>query len=61
MLTVSPPPLCGVKQINGEEATPLATIVHRDKSYSIGKAMTEKLKELIPRQLFKIPIQVSHS
>lgn len=53
MLTVS-----FARQINGEEATPLATIVHRDKSYSIGKAMTEKLKELIPRQLFKIPIQV---
>lgn len=46
-------------RINGEEATPLATIVHRDKSYSVGKAMTEKLKELIPRQLFKIPIQVA--
>ena len=45
-------------KINDEEAPPLATIVHRDKSYAVGKALTEKLKELIPRQLFKVPIQV---
>lgn len=41
-------------KINDEEATPLACIVHRDKSYQMGKALTEKLKELIPRQLFKV-------
>lgn len=44
-------------KINGEEASPLATIVHRDKAYAIGKKITEKLKELIPRQNFKVPIQ----
>ena len=44
-------------KINGEEASPLATIVHRDKSYAIGKRICEKLKELIPRQNFKVPIQ----
>ncbi|XP_057860724.2 translation factor GUF1 homolog, chloroplastic isoform X2 [Cryptomeria japonica] len=44
-------------QINGETVDPLATIVHRDKAYSIGRALTQKLKELIPRQMFKIPIQ----
>lgn len=43
--------------INGEEATPLAMIVHRDKAYDIGKAVCGKLKEFIPRQLFKVPIQ----
>ncbi len=41
-------------KINDEEATPLACIVHREKSYQMGKALTEKLKELIPRQLFKV-------
>lgn len=41
-------------KINEEEATPLACIVHREKSYQMGKALTEKLKELIPRQLFKV-------
>ncbi|KAL3679289.1 hypothetical protein R1sor_022245 [Riccia sorocarpa] len=45
--------------INGEIVDPLATIVHRDKAYSVGRALTSKLKELIPRQLFKIPIQAS--
>jgi translation elongation factor EF-4 len=44
-------------KINEEEATPLATIVHRDKAYAIGKALTERLKDLIPRQLFRVPIQ----
>ncbi|KAF9666015.1 hypothetical protein SADUNF_Sadunf16G0185000 [Salix dunnii] len=44
-------------QINGEPVEPLATIVHKDKAYSIGRALTQKLKELIPRQMFKVPIQ----
>jgi len=44
-------------RINGEEAPPLATIVHRDKAHDIGKIVCNKLKELIPRQQFKVPIQ----
>ncbi|XP_058089665.1 translation factor GUF1 homolog, chloroplastic isoform X3 [Magnolia sinica] len=49
-------------QINGDPVEPLATIVHRDKAYSVGRALTQKLKELIPRQMFKVPIQevISH-
>ncbi|GMI86738.1 hypothetical protein like AT5G08650 [Hibiscus trionum] len=44
-------------QINGEPVEPLSTIVHKDKAYSVGRALTQKLKELIPRQMFKVPIQ----
>ncbi|XP_029117002.1 translation factor GUF1 homolog, chloroplastic isoform X3 [Elaeis guineensis] len=43
--------------INGEPVEPLATIVHKDKAYAVGRALTQKLKELIPRQMFKVPIQ----
>ncbi|KAF5207152.1 Elongation factor, partial [Thalictrum thalictroides] len=45
--------------INGDRVDPLATIVHRDKAYAVGRALTQKLKELIPRQMFKVPIQAS--
>merc|ERR1712232_895010 len=44
-------------KINGEEASPLACIVHRDVSQKVGRALANSLKELIPRQLFKVPIQ----
>lgn len=43
--------------INGDPVEPLSTIVHKDKAYSIGRALAQKLKELIPRQMFKVPIQ----
>ncbi|XP_031491732.1 translation factor GUF1 homolog, chloroplastic [Nymphaea colorata] len=44
-------------RINADPVDPLATIVHKDKAYAVGRALTQKLKELIPRQMFKVPIQ----
>jgi len=45
--------------IAGENAAPLASIVHRDASFNLGKGMTRKLKELIPRAQFKVSIQAA--
>jgi translation elongation factor EF-4 len=46
-----------VFRINGEDAPPLSSIVHMEKAAEVGKALCLKLKELIPRQQFKIAIQ----
>ena len=43
--------------VNGESVDALSFIVHKDSSYERGKKMVEKLKTVIPRQLFSIPIQ----
>ena len=45
--------------LNNVPADAFATIVHRDKAFDYGRRMTEKLKELIPRQLFDVPIQAA--
>ena len=45
--------------LNGDPCDALAIIVHREKAYARGRAIAEKLKEVIPRQMFEIPIQAA--
>jgi GTP-binding protein LepA len=45
--------------LNGIPVDAFSTIVHRDTAYDYGKKMTAKLRELIPRQLFDVPIQAA--
>ena len=45
--------------INGDPIDAFSVIIHRDKAYEWGRKIADKLKELIPRQLFEVAIQAA--
>lgn len=45
--------------INGDPVDAFSTIVHRDKAYELGRKLTRKLKDLIPRQMFEVALQAA--
>ncbi len=45
--------------LNGDVCDAMSTIVHKDKAYARGRAIAERLREVIPRQMFEIPIQAA--
>jgi len=45
--------------LNEKAVDALSLIIHRDKAYGIGEALTRRLKDVIPRQMFKVPIQAA--
>ena len=45
--------------VNGQQVDALSMLIHADKAYYQGRALVQKLRELIPRQMFEVPIQAT--